>query len=139
MTNRPRARHGEDWQVSVESREGVSTGISAADRARTIQVLADPVSVAEDLVQPGHVVPIRARRPAAWREAGPPELALELCRLAYAGKAAALCQIITDDGEFADEAAVKALASRLGLHVLAVEDLTGAKHAHFLGSLLFPE
>jgi 3,4-dihydroxy 2-butanone 4-phosphate synthase/GTP cyclohydrolase II len=132
------ARHGEDWHVSVEAREGVTTGISASDRARTIRVLGDPLSTPDDLVQPGHIVPVRAHRPGPLQRAFAPELALELCDLAFAGDAAALCHILDDDGDLADEAAVEHFAARLGLAFLAVEDLPAASHMHIVGSL-FPE
>jgi 3,4-dihydroxy 2-butanone 4-phosphate synthase/GTP cyclohydrolase II len=138
MARRRAARHGEDWQISVEAREGVTTGISAADRARTIRVLGDPLSTPEDLVQPGHIVPVRAHRPGPLRRLYAPELALELCELAFAGDVAALCHILDEDGELADEVAVEEFAYRTGLATLAVEDVPVASRMQIVGSL-FPE
>src|SRR5258706_3007079 len=71
-----------DFQVSVDAAKGISTGISAADRARTIQVMADPTALAEDLVQPGHVFPLRARLGGVLQRAGHTEAAVDLVKLA---------------------------------------------------------
>ena len=87
-----------DFQVSVDAAEGVSTGISAADRARTIQVMADPAAVATDLVQPGHVFPLRAKPGGVLQRAGHTEAGVDLVRLAGCRPVAVICEIMNDNG-----------------------------------------
>ena len=105
---------------SIEAREGVSTGISAADRARTIAVAIDESSSADDLVSPGHVFPLIAapggiaERPAAL------EAAIELCRRAGAGDAAVICSIMRDDGEMAR---IEDIGGLIAQHDLAIVDI----------------
>src|SRR4026208_675764 len=82
MVSRNRESFKTDFQVSVDAAKGISTGISAADRARTIQVMANPTAVAEDLVQPGHVFPLRAKAGGVLQRAGHTEAAGDLGRLA---------------------------------------------------------
>jgi 3,4-dihydroxy 2-butanone 4-phosphate synthase/GTP cyclohydrolase II len=91
-------RHGASFTVSIEARDGVSTGISAADRARTIQAAIDEDARPEDLVHPGHVFPLRARPNGVLERARRPEAALELVRLAGLVPAAVICQILRADG-----------------------------------------
>lgn len=108
---------------SVEAREGVSTGISAADRARTIAVAIDEGSSADDLVSPGHVFPLIAapggiaERPAAL------EAAIELTRRAGAGDAAVICSIMRDDGEMARIEDIADLVAAHGLEVADIAEL----------------
>lgn len=108
---------------SIEAREGVSTGISAADRARTIAVAIDKSSSADDLVSPGHVFPLIAapggiaERPAAL------EAAIELCRRAGAGDAAVICSIMRDDGEMARIEDIADLVAAHGLEVADIAEL----------------
>src|SRR5213595_2549109 len=90
-----------DFQVSVDAARGITTGISAADRARTIQVLADPTAVPEDLVQPGHVFPLRAKPGGVLQRAGHTEAAVDLVRLAGARPIGVICEIMSDDGSMA--------------------------------------
>ena len=82
MTDQNEAPFGTAFTVSIEARDGVSTGISAADRARTIQVAVDPTSTPHDLVQPGHVFPLRARAGGVLQRSGQTEAAVDLARLA---------------------------------------------------------
>ena len=89
------------FTVSVEAREGVTTGISAADRARTIQVAIDPHSRAEDLVQPGHVFPLKAKDGGVLERAGQTEAAIDLARLAGLIPAGVICEIMNEDGTMA--------------------------------------
>lgn len=110
---------------SIEARTGVSTGISAADRARTIAVAVDPASTGDDLVSPGHVFPLIAapggvrERPAAL------EAAIELVRRAGAGDAAVICSIMREDGEMARIDDLAELIDRHGLAVADIADLVG--------------
>src|SRR5579859_6874850 len=82
-----------DFQVSVDAARGVTTGISAADRAKTIQIMADPTAVPEDLVQPGHVFPLRARPGGVLQRAGHTEAAVDLAMLAGCRSIGVLCEI----------------------------------------------
>jgi 3,4-dihydroxy 2-butanone 4-phosphate synthase/GTP cyclohydrolase II len=95
-TNQDRLRTA--YTVTVDAREGVTTGISAADRARTIRLLADPTTTAGELVRPGHVVPLRAVDGGVLRRAGHTEAAVDLARLAGLEPAGAICELVNDDG-----------------------------------------
>ena len=90
-----------DFQVSVDASRGISTGISAADRARTIQVMAAPTAVANDLVQPGHIFPLRAKSGGVLQRAGHTEAAVDLVTLAGARPIGVICEIMNDDGTMA--------------------------------------
>src|ERR1044071_8990752 len=90
-----------DFQVSVEAAHGISTGISAADRAATIKILANPTAVPEDLVQPGHVFPLRARPGGVLQRAGHTEAAVDLAALAGCRPIGVICEIMNDDGSMA--------------------------------------
>src|SRR5712692_2297562 len=98
MVRQNREAFKTDFQVSVDAATGVTTGISAADRARTIKVMADPTAVPEDLVQPGHVFPLRAREGGVLQRAGHTEAAVDLARLAGLAPAGVICEIANADG-----------------------------------------
>lgn len=106
--------------ASIEASAGVTTGISAADRAVTIQVASNPTAVPADIVMPGHVFPIQVRRGGVLLTPGIPEAAHDLCVMAGEAPSATLCAILDDNGEVADEAAVRELAARFGLAVVTV-------------------
>ena len=111
------------FTVTIEATEGVSTGISAADRARTIRVVADPRSSATDLARPGHVFPLRARDGGVLRRAGHTEAGVDLCRLAGLGPVAAISEVMHDDGTMMRLPALRAFATEHGLKVGAIADL----------------
>ena len=90
-----------DFQVSVDAARAITTGISAADRAQTIKIMAEPTAVPEDLVQPGHVFPLRAKPGGVLQRAGHTEAALDLVKLAGARPIAVICEIMSDDGSMA--------------------------------------
>lgn len=90
-----------DFQVSVDAAQGISTGISGADRARTVQVISDPRSVPSDLVQPGHIFPLRARSGGVLQRAGHTEAAVDLASMAGCRPVAMICEIMNDDGSMA--------------------------------------
>ena len=92
---------GTPFTVSVEAREGVTTGISAADRARTVQVLIDENSTQKDLVMPGHMFPLRARENGVFERTGQTEASVDLVRLAGLRPGAVICEIMNDDGTMA--------------------------------------
>ncbi|RKY16610.1 MAG: bifunctional 3,4-dihydroxy-2-butanone-4-phosphate synthase/GTP cyclohydrolase II [Planctomycetota bacterium] len=114
---------GTAFTVSIEARSGVTTGISAADRARTVQVAADPRSSAADLVRPGHVFPLRALPGGVLRRAGQTEGAVDLARLAGARPMAVICEIMNDDGTMARMPDLERFCEHHGLGICTVADL----------------
>jgi 3,4-dihydroxy 2-butanone 4-phosphate synthase/GTP cyclohydrolase II len=123
MTQRNEARLGTAFTVSVEAREGVTTGISAADRAHTIAVAIDPKSKPHDLVQPGHVFPLRARDGGVLVRAGQTEAAVDLARLAGLNPAGVVCEIMNEDGTMARVPDLVPYCERHGLKMITVADL----------------
>jgi 3,4-dihydroxy 2-butanone 4-phosphate synthase/GTP cyclohydrolase II len=123
MTQRNEARLGTAFTVSVEAREGVTTGISAADRAHTIHVAIDPASSPHDLVQPGHVFPLRARDGGVLVRAGQTEAAVDLARLAGLVPAGVVCEIMNEDGTMARVPDLVPYCERHGLRMITVADL----------------
>ncbi len=105
---------------SIEATTGVTTGISAADRARTIAVAIDPVSTGDDLVSPGHVFPLIAAAGGVAERPAALEAAIELCKRARAGDAAVICSIMREDGEMAR---IEDLADLIAQHSLCVADV----------------
>src|SRR5271167_1328908 len=101
MVQQNRESFRTDFQVSVDAAHGISSGISAADRAKTICVMASPTAVADDLVQPGHVFPLRARPGGVLQRAGHTEAAVDLATLADCRPIGVLCEILNDDGTMA--------------------------------------
>ncbi|MFN0088142.1 MAG: 3,4-dihydroxy-2-butanone-4-phosphate synthase [Blastocatellia bacterium] len=114
---------GTAFTVSIEARVGVTTGISAADRARTILTAADPKSKAADLVRPGHVFPLRARRGGVLMRPGQTEASLDLARIANLYPAAVICEIMNDDGSMARLPELETFAARHGLRIISIADL----------------
>jgi len=123
MTDRNETPFGTAFTVSIEAREGVSTGISAQDRARTIQVAIDPSKGPEDLVQPGHVFPLRARAGGVLQRAGQTEAAVDLARLAGLNPAGVVCEVMKDDGTMARVPDLVEYCARHDLKMITVEDL----------------
>ena len=115
--------YGTAFTVSIEARTGVSTGISAADRARTIQVAVDPETVASDIVSPGHIFPLRARDGGVLVRAGQTEGSVDLARLAGCQPAGVICEIMNEDGSMARLPELIEFADRHGLCVLSVADI----------------
>lgn len=111
------------FTVSIEARTGVTTGISAADRARTIGVAIDPASSPRDLVQPGHVFPLRARDGGVLARVGHAEAATDLARLAGLPPAGVICQILNEDGTIAQLPDLQPYCERHGLKLVAIADL----------------
>ncbi len=112
-----------DFQVSVDAAEGISSGISAADRARTIQVMADPTAVPDDLVQPGHVFPLRAKPGGVLQRAGHTEAAVDLVRLAGCRPIGVICEIMSDDGSMARLSELVKFARKHRLKLCTIESL----------------
>ncbi|WP_344173140.1 bifunctional 3,4-dihydroxy-2-butanone-4-phosphate synthase/GTP cyclohydrolase II [Pilimelia columellifera] len=116
-------RRGTAYAVSVDAREGVSTGISAADRAHTIRLLADPATSAADLARPGHVVPLRAKVGGVLRRPGHTEAAIDLATLAGLRPAAALCELVNDDGTMMRLPDLRRFAAEHDLALISIADL----------------
>lgn len=111
------------YTVSVDAKEGVSTGISAADRARTIRLLASPSTAPEDLVRPGHVFPLRYREGGVLRRAGHTEAAVDLARLAGLRGSGVLAEVINDDGSMARLPELIQFKRKHGLKLCSIESL----------------
>jgi 3,4-dihydroxy 2-butanone 4-phosphate synthase / GTP cyclohydrolase II len=130
MTERNETPYGTAFTVSVEAREGVTTGISAPDRSRTIQVAIDPKAASEDLVQPGHVFPLRAREGGVLMRAGQTEAAVDLARLAGLIPAGVVCEIMNEDGTMARVPDLIPYCERHGLKLVTVADLIEYRRRH---------
>jgi len=123
MVARNEARLGTAFTVSVDAREGITTGISAADRARTIRVLADPGTRPADLVKPGHVFPLRSREGGVLVRAGQTEAAVDLCTFAGLEPVGVICEITNPDGTMARLPELRRFARKHGLRMITVRDL----------------
>jgi len=130
MTDRNETPYGTAFTISVEAREGVTTGISAPDRSRTIQVAIDPSSGPDDLVQPGHVFPLRAREGGVLLRAGQTEAAVDLARLAGLIPAGVVCEIMNEDGTMARVPDLIPYCERHGLKLVTVADLIAYRRRH---------
>ncbi len=123
MTRHNQSRFGTAFTVSIEARHGVTTGISAADRAHTIQVAIDPGGHSDDLVQPGHVFPLVAKQGGVLTRAGQTEAAVDLARLAGLIPAGVICEIMNDDGTMARVPDLVAYCKKHNLKMVTVADL----------------
>ncbi len=112
-----------DFQVTVDASKGITTGISAADRARTIAILADPEAGAADLVQPGHIFPLRAKPGGVLQRAGHTEATVDLARLAGKLPVGVICEIMNDDGTMARLPQLKKFARKHRLKICSIEAL----------------
>jgi 3,4-dihydroxy 2-butanone 4-phosphate synthase / GTP cyclohydrolase II len=130
MTDHNEAPLGTAFTVSVEAREGVTTGISAADRSRTIQVAIHPDSTPHDLVQPGHVFPLRAKPGGVLERIGQTEAAVDLARLAGLTPAGVVCEIMNEDGTMARVGDLVPYCERHGLKMVTVADLVEYRRRH---------
>ncbi len=129
MVTRSEDRLRTAYTVTVDAREGVSTGICAADRARTVRLLADPATAAADLVRPGHVLPLRARDGGVLDRAGHTEAAVDLARLAGRAPAGLIAELVHDDGSMLRGPACRAFADEHGLALVSVADLAAHRQA----------
>ncbi len=116
------------FTVSVDAREGISTGTSAYDRAQTIKTLIDPKTKHSDLVQPGHVFPLRARPGGVLQRAGHTEASIDLCKLAGLYPAAVICEVMNEDGTMARLPDLERFAQRHGLLIISIADLIRYRH-----------
>ena len=123
MVRQNRESFRTDFQVSVDAARGITTGISAADRAKTIQIMASPTAVPEDLVQPGHVFPLRARPGGVLQRSGHTEAAVDLAALAECRSVGILCEIMNDDGTMARLPQLLQFAKKHRLKICTIADL----------------
>ena len=123
MVAQNREMYKTDFTVSVDAAEGVTTGISAHDRARTINILADPNAKPDDLVQPGHIFPLRAKEGGVLRRAGHTEAAVDLARLAGLQPAGVLCEILHDDGTMARLPELMEFRKKHDLRICTIQSL----------------
>ena len=123
MVEKNTSSHGTAFTVSVEARDGTTTGISAHDRAATVRVLVDPRTRPGDLRRPGHMFPLRARRGGVLKRAGHTEASVDLARLAGLTPSGVLCEIMDEDGQMARLPRLQVFAAEHGLGILTVADL----------------
>ena len=130
MVQNNTSRHSTAFTVSVEAKERVSTGISTFDRAQTIRTLLDPDTRPEDLVQPGHVFPIRAREGGVLVRAGHTEAAVDLAKLAGCYPAGVICEIMSEDGTMARLPQLEAMADKYSLKIISIVELIAYRRRH---------
>ncbi len=130
MARQNASRHQTAFTVSIEAREGVSTGISASDRARTIAAAIDPSKGADDIVSPGHVFPLEARDGGVLVRAGHTEAAADLARLAGLNPSGVICEIMNDDGTMARLPDLEKVAQTHGIKVGTIADLIAYRLNH---------
>jgi 3,4-dihydroxy 2-butanone 4-phosphate synthase / GTP cyclohydrolase II len=123
MVSNNTSPYGTGFTISIEARTGVSTGISAADRARTVQVAVDPNTKPQDLVSPGHIFPLRARDGGVLVRAGQTEGSVDLSRLAGMIPAGVICEIMNDDGTMARMSDLEKFAEKHDLKIATIADL----------------
>ncbi|HNX01341.1 MAG TPA: bifunctional 3,4-dihydroxy-2-butanone-4-phosphate synthase/GTP cyclohydrolase II [Candidatus Cloacimonadota bacterium] len=123
MTDEITERHGTKFTISVDAKEGTSTGISAGDRALTIQKLADQKSKASDFMRPGHIFPLIAEKGGVLRRAGHTEATVDLVTMAGFNPIGVICEVIKDDGEMARLPELEVIAEQFGINIISIEDL----------------
>ncbi|WP_439032845.1 bifunctional 3,4-dihydroxy-2-butanone-4-phosphate synthase/GTP cyclohydrolase II [Gordonia terrae] len=125
-------KHGTAYTVTVDAREGIGTGISAADRATTMRLLADPAASAADFTRPGHVVPLRAKEGGVLRRPGHTEAAVDLARLANLAPAGVICEIVSqkDVGAMAQTDELRVFADEHDLALISIADLIAWRRRH---------
>jgi 3,4-dihydroxy 2-butanone 4-phosphate synthase/GTP cyclohydrolase II len=130
MARHNEPRHETAFTVSIEARDGVTTGISASDRARTVATAIDPTKGAPDIVTPGHVFPLVARDGGVLVRTGHTEAAVDLARLAGLNPSGVVCEIMNDDGTMARRDDLIAVAQRHGLKIATIADLIAYRRRH---------
>jgi 3,4-dihydroxy 2-butanone 4-phosphate synthase/GTP cyclohydrolase II len=130
MASNNTSHFGTAFTVSVEARYGTSTGISAADRARTVKTLIDPTSKPEDITMPGHTFPLRARDGGVLVRAGQTEATVDLARLAGLYPAGVCCEIMNEDGTMSRLPQLEKLAQQLDIKIVSVADLIAYRRRH---------
>src|SRR5688500_18183154 len=142
VENNP-ATYGTAFTVSIEARGRVTTGISAHDRSETVRVAIDPKSRPADLLRPGHVFPLRARRGGVLKRAGQTEASVDLAAIAGMTPAAVICEIMNEDGTMARMPDLREFAVKHGLKIITVADIIkyrmqNEKHVHCIAAPIMP-
>lgn len=130
MASQNSSRHETAFTVSIEAREGIATGISAHDRARTVAVAIDPSKGPADIATPGHIFPLRAREGGVLVRAGHTEAAVDIARLAGLNPSGVICEVMNDDGTMARLPELVAFAQRHGLKIGTISDLIAYRRRH---------
>ncbi len=130
MVARNTASLGTKFTVSIDAARGVTTGISAADRARTVAVFIDPETRADDLARPGHIFPLEAQPGGVMKRAGHTEAVVDLCEAAGLYPAGLLCEIMDDDGEMARMPRLREIAAQFDLKLVTIADLIKWRRNH---------
>jgi len=130
MVDRNTSQFTTAFSISVDAKHGVTTGISAADRAKTIRVMVDPQTRPEDLARPGHIFPLRAREGGVLVRAGHTEAIVDLARLAGLYPAGVICEIMNEDGSMARRPELEAMADSFGIKMISVSDLIAYRRRH---------
>jgi 3,4-dihydroxy 2-butanone 4-phosphate synthase/GTP cyclohydrolase II len=130
MVSENTAKFGTAFTVSVEAKRGVTTGISAADRARTIKAIVDPNTKPEDLARPGHMFPLRAREGGVLVRAGQTEAIVDLCKLAGLYPAGVVCEVMNEDGTMARLPQLEVMGQKFSIKIISVADLIAYRRRH---------
>ncbi len=130
MVDENTCKFGTAFTVSVDAKQGTTTGISAADRARTVKAVVDPTTKPEDLVRPGHIFPLRAREGGVLVRAGQTEAVVDLARLAGLYPAGVICEIMNEDGTMARLPELEVMADKFGIKIISVADLIAYRRRH---------
>ncbi|MEE8420594.1 MAG: bifunctional 3,4-dihydroxy-2-butanone-4-phosphate synthase/GTP cyclohydrolase II [Dehalococcoidales bacterium] len=130
MVQRNTAKFTTAFTVSIEAKHRVTTGISAADRAETVRAVVNPATTPDDIVQPGHMFPLRAREGGVLARAGHTEAIVDLARMSGLFPAGVICEILNEDGSMARLPQLKVLAERFGIKIASVADLIAYRHRH---------
>ncbi|MDO8568535.1 MAG: bifunctional 3,4-dihydroxy-2-butanone-4-phosphate synthase/GTP cyclohydrolase II [Dehalococcoidales bacterium] len=130
MVNENTSRFSTAFTVSIEAKHGVSTGISAADRATTIRTVLDPATKPEDIVRPGHIFPLRAKDGGVLVRAGHTESIYDLARMAGLYPAGVICEILAEDGSMARLPQLEVMADKFGINIVTVASLIAYRNRH---------
>jgi 3,4-dihydroxy 2-butanone 4-phosphate synthase/GTP cyclohydrolase II len=130
MVDENTCKFGTAFTVSVDAKQGTTTGISAADRAKTIKAVVDPATKPDDLVRPGHIFPLRAREGGVLVRAGQTEAIVDLARLAGLYPAGVICEIMNEDGTMARLPELEVIADKFGIKIISVADLIAYRRRH---------
>jgi 3,4-dihydroxy 2-butanone 4-phosphate synthase/GTP cyclohydrolase II len=130
MVDENTCKFGTAFTISVDAKQGTTTGISAADRAKTVKAVVNPETRPEDLVRPGHIFPLRAREGGVLVRAGQTEAIVDLARLAGLYPAGVICEIMNEDGTMARMPELEAIADKFGIKIISVADLIAYRRRH---------
>jgi len=130
MVDENTCKFGTAFTVSVDAKQGTTTGISAADRAQTVKAVVDPATKPDDLVRPGHIFPLRAREGGVLVRAGQTEAVVDLARLAGLYPSGVICEIMNEDGTMARLPELEVIADKFGIKIISVADLIAYRRRH---------